>query len=177
MGLYGLLQTSHRPHRALAGLYRPQLASWATWALNGPLMCMCGPLLAYSDTPAFNGPLTGQCRPQLASHGPVRASTGLSWATHGLHRATTGLYAHQRPLIGLYAPQGPQLASHWPLIDIYGPLLASTGLSWATTCHMGLSWATWASPPFPPTWLRESAVCPTPSPPPLSPGIPIPGLV
>ena len=124
-GIYGPHTGHFEPLRASTDLNCPQLA---TWALNGPLMCICGPLRAYLDTPASNGPLMGQCGAQLASNGPVWASTGLSWAMHGLLRATWALYGHLR------APTG-HMGLSWASTGLCAHLLASHGPVRAT---MGL---------------------------------------
>ena len=136
MDLYGPLRASHGllmghfgPHgpstglsRASAGHKGHKAISWASIGL-------------YVLLPGLYRPLWASTGLTLATHGHLRASTGLSrplMGHYGPHRPLMGHYVPHGPVMGLYGPLRTSTRIHCPLVGLYGPLRASTGFTSAS---------------------------------------------
>ena len=124
--------------QALMDLYVPLRAS------SGPLMGHFGPHGPSAGLSRATAGHKGHKALSWASIGlyvllpglyrPLWASTGLTLATHGHLRASTGLsrplMGHYRPIMGHYVPHGPVMGLSWAS---HGPLMGQCGLSWTST--------------------------------------------
>ena len=126
MGICGPLRASTRIYAHLLASHGPLMATVGlNWPLKGLTLAFHGPLRASTDF--NNGPSTGLAWATWALYGPRMSVYRLlraTWAFHGPLLASTHIYRASTTC-------GP-LRATWASYNLYGPLRASTGLSWAS---------------------------------------------